>query len=113
MNRNCQTIKFSNRDPDFRDASQLVSQQRATRVPALLRSPTTLAVLVVLATTGLMLAFHQVLLGAVAQGESLQQARNQQSAALSRCTGLQGTAERADCLRQAHPKDRIEARREY
>ena len=111
MNRNCQTIKFSNRDPDFRDASQLVLLPRWASMLALLRSTTTLAALAILATTGLMLAFHQVVLGAVAQGESLQQARNQRSAALSRCTGLQGTTERADCLRHVHSKDSTEARR--
>ena len=111
MNRNCQTIKFSNHDPDRRDASELVWLPGWTRMRTLLRSPTTLAALAILATTGLMLAFLQVLLGAVARGESLQQARNMQSATFSRCNGLNGANERDNCLRLAPPKDSTVARR--
>ncbi|PJB46098.1 MAG: hypothetical protein CO105_02410 [Comamonadaceae bacterium CG_4_9_14_3_um_filter_60_33] len=59
---------------------------------------TTLAVLAILATLGLMLAFHQVVLGAVAQGESFQQARNLQNAAIGRCHGLRNPVERDNCL---------------
>ena len=74
-------------------------------MPALLRSHTTLAALAILATLGMMLAFYQVVLGAVVQGESLQQARNQQSEAFWRCNGVRGSIERDNCLRQTHPKD--------
>ncbi len=108
MNSNCQTIKLSSQDPDHRDGSQLVLQQGRTGVAARLRSNTALAalaILVTLATLGMMLAFYQVVRGAVAQGESLQQVRNQQSAAFWRCNGVRGSIERDNCLRQADPKD--------
>lgn len=109
MNSNCQTIKFLNHDLDHQDRSQVVSRHGWTRVPALLRSQTTLLVLAILVTLGLMLTFHQVVLGAVAQGESLQQARNLQSAAVWRCNGLRGSTERENCLSQVHPNGSIGA----
>ncbi|PKO62996.1 MAG: hypothetical protein CVU24_01330 [Betaproteobacteria bacterium HGW-Betaproteobacteria-18] len=97
MNTHCQTIKFPNHDLDHHDASQLVSLQGVIRFKALLRSQTMLGALTILVILGLMLAFHQVVLGAVAQGESLQQARNLQSEAFWRCNRLLIPAERDNC----------------
>jgi len=99
MNSPSQAIKLSSHEleqPD--DASPLVGPQGHTRRPGLLRSHTLLATLAILAALGLMLAFYQVLLGAVAQGESLQSARNQESATFWRCHLLRSATERDNCL---------------
>jgi len=74
----------------------------------LLRSQTALVVLAALAILGLMLAFHQVVLAAVAQGESMQQARNLQSQAFWRCGRFSAPTERANCLRQVNATGRTE-----
>lgn len=109
MNSNCQTIKLSSHDLNHHDGSQLVLQHGWTRMAALLRSQTVLAALAVLATLGLMLAFHQVVLGAVVQGESLQQARNLKSAAIWRCNRLLSPVARDNCQFRINAEVRVEA----
>lgn len=100
MNTNFQTIKFSNHDLDGHDASQFDLLCGWPRFLDMLRSQLTLAVLAILIILSLMLVFHQVVLGAVAQGEFRQQARNQQSKEFWRCNSLRVPGERDNCLRQ-------------
>lgn len=100
MNTNFQTIKFSNHDLGRHDASQFDLLCGWPRFLDLLRSQLTLAVLAILISLSLMLAFHQVVLGAVAQGEFRQQVRSQQSEEFWRCNSLRVLAERDNCLRQ-------------
>lgn len=99
MKTTFQTNKFLNHELDHHDATALV----------LLRSRTTLAVAAILTILGLMLAFYQVVLGAVAQGESLQQARNLQSAAVWRCYRLLSPVERDNCQFRINAEVRPEA----
>lgn len=101
MNTNFQTIKFSNLDLTGHVPSQLDLLEGWPRLSALLSSQTTLAVLAILTTLALVLAFHQIVLGAVEQGKLLQQARDLQSETLLRCNGLRGTIARDNCLRQS------------
>ncbi|MDO8319730.1 MAG: hypothetical protein Q7T43_11110 [Rhodoferax sp.] len=110
MNPNLQTTKFSNPDLPGQDPSQLDLLEGWPRLSVLLSSQTTLVVLAILTTLVLMLAFHQIVLGAVEQGKLLQQARNLQSEASLRCKGLQSATARDHCLRQPHPMAIAEAR---
>lgn len=100
MNTNFQTFKFSNLDLPGHKLSQLDLLEGWPRLSALLSTQSGLAVLAILITLGLMLAFHQIVLGAVEQGELLQQARNQQSEALRRCGTLRGLEARDNCRLQ-------------
>jgi len=100
MNTNFQAIKISNHSLGSQDDSQLVLLSGWHRFVDMLRSQITLAVLAILITLSLMLLFHQVLLGAVAQGELRQKARNQQSEVFWRCNSMGAAAERDNCLRQ-------------
>ena len=108
MNTNFQATKISNRSLGSQDASQLALLSGWPRLVDMLRSQITLAVLAILITLSLMLLFHQVLLGAVAQGELRQQARNQQSEVFWRCNSMGATAERDNCLRRANATVRAE-----
>lgn len=110
MNPNLQTIKFSNPELPGQDSSQGDLLEGWPRLSVLMSSQTTLMVLAILATAVLMLAFHQIVLGAVEQGRLLQQARNLQSETFLRCQGLRGATERDHCLRQPHPIALTEAR---
>lgn len=100
MNSNLQTVKFSNPDLPWHDPSQGDLLEGWPRLSALLSSQTTLAVLAIMATLVLMLAFHQIVLGAVEHGKLLQQVRDLQSEAALRCKGLPSAAARHHCLRQ-------------
>jgi hypothetical protein len=110
MNPNLQTIKFSNPDLPWQVPSQLDLLEGWPRLSALLSSKITLAVLAILATLVLMLAFHQIVLGAVDQGKLLQQARNLQSEASLRCKALPSSTARDHCLRQPRPMAVAKAR---
>lgn len=110
MNPTVQTIKLSNPDLPGQDPSQLDLLEGWPRLSALLSSPTTLAVLAILSTLVLALAFHQIVLGAVAQGKLLQQARDLQIEATLRCKGLSSAIARDHCMRQPHPMAIVEAR---
>jgi hypothetical protein len=68
--------------------------------PDALRLPLWQAILAVLAALGLLLAFHQVVLGAVQQGELRRKASAMQAEAASRCNALTGTRSRETCLMQ-------------
>lgn len=103
MNTNVQTIKFSNPDLPSQVPAQLDLLEGWPRLSALLSSQTALAALAILSSVILMLAFHQIVLGAVEQGELLQQARNVQSEASLRCKSLRSATERDRCLRQPQP----------
>lgn len=100
MHTHFQTIKLSNHDLAGHDAPQFELLYGWPRLLDLLRSQFTLAVLAALITLSLMLVFHQVVLGAVAQGELRQQARNLQSQALWRCNNSPNSNGRDNCLRQ-------------
>jgi hypothetical protein len=108
MNINFQAIKTPNRCLGSQDASPLALLSGWPRFFDMLRSQITLAVLAILITVSLMLLFHQVLLGAVAQGELRQQARDQQSEVFWRCNSMGATAERDNCLRQFNATARAE-----
>jgi hypothetical protein len=97
MQTKFQTGTLSNHDLASPDAVQFERLCGWPRLLDLSRSQRTLAVLATLITLVLMLAFHQVVLGAVAQGESLQQARNLQSQAFWRCNRLLSPVERDNC----------------
>jgi hypothetical protein len=68
--------------------------------PAALRSPLSYAVLATLAMIGLLLAFHQVVLGAVRQGELRRKTTAMQAEAAWRCNALPGARLRDGCLMQ-------------
>jgi hypothetical protein len=68
--------------------------------PNALRMPLWCAILAVLVGLGLLLAFHQVVLGAVQQGELRRKATAMQAEAASRCNALSGTRSREICLMQ-------------
>jgi len=68
--------------------------------PAALRSPLSYAVLATLALLGLLLAFHQVVLGAVQQGELRRKATAMQADAAWRCNALLVARSREGCLVQ-------------
>lgn len=108
MNTHFQTIKLSDHDLTGHDASQSELLYGWSRFLDLLRSQLTFAVLATLITLSLMLVFHQVVLGAVAQGELRQQARNLQSQALWRCNSSPDTHGRDNCLRQVRAMDGTE-----
>lgn len=110
MNPNLQTIKFSNPELPGQDSSQGDLLEGWPRLSVLLSSQTTLVVLAILATVVLVLAFHQIVLGAVEQGKLLQQARNLQSEAFFRCKSLRSATARDQCLREPHPVALTEAR---
>ncbi len=103
MHPTVQTIKFSNPDLPGQDPSQPDLLEGWPRLSAWLSSQTTLAVLAILSTLILALAFHQVVLGAVEQGKLLQQARNLQLEASLRCKSLPSATTRDHCLRQHSP----------
>ena len=71
--------------------------------PAALRSPQAFAVLATLAMLGLLLAFHQVVLGAVQQGELRRKATAMQADAAWRCNALPAARSREGCLVQLNP----------
>lgn len=110
MHTNLQTIKFSNPDLPWQVPSQLDVLEGWPRLSALLSSQTTLAVLAILPSLVLVLAFQQIVLGAVDQGKLLQQARNLQSEASLRCKGLPSSTARDHCLRQPRPMAIAETR---
>ena len=62
--------------------------------PAALRSPLAHAILATLAMLGLLLAFHQVVLGAVQQGELRRKATAMQADAAWRCNAMPGARSR-------------------
>ncbi len=66
--------------------------------PAALRSPLSYAIVATLAMLGLLLAFHQVVLGAVQQGELRRKATAMQADAAWRCNALPGARSRDGCL---------------
>jgi hypothetical protein len=67
---------------------------------AALRSPLSYAVLATLVMLGLLLAFHQVVLGAVQQGELRRKAAATQADAAWRCNAIPGARSREGCLMQ-------------
>lgn len=109
MRTHFQTIKLSNHDLAGHDAPQFELLYGWPRFLDLLRSQLTLAILATLITLSLMLVFHQIVLGAVAQGELRQQARTLQSQALWRCNSSPDTHGRDNCLRQVKAMDGAEA----
>lgn len=110
MNTHFQTIKFSNPELPGQAPCRVDLLEGWPRLSVFLSSQTTLAVLAILTTLVLILAFHQIVLGAVEQGKLLQQARNLQHAADLRCKALPRSAARDHCLRQPHPVAVAEAR---
>jgi hypothetical protein len=110
MNPDLQSIKFSNSELPEQESSQGDSPKGWRLLSALLSSQTMLVVLATLSTVVLMLAFHQIVLGAVEQGKLLQQARNLQSEAVFRCKSLRSATARDQCLREPHPVALTESR---
>lgn len=106
MTTDLQTIRSSTHDLGNQDALRFNLLRRRPPLLVLLRSQTALVVLGALTIFGLMLAFHQVVLDAVARGESMQQARNLQSQAFWRCDRFSVPAERASCLRRINATGR-------
>jgi len=100
MGTNFQTGKYPNHDLGGHDAAPFELPNGWTRLMDLLRSQLTLMLLAFMVTLALMLVFHQVVLGAMAQGELRQQTRDQQSKEFWRCNGLQVSDQRDQCLRQ-------------
>jgi hypothetical protein len=68
--------------------------------PGALRLPLGHAILAMLTGIGLLMAFHQVVLGAVQQGELRRKATAMQAEAESRCNALNGARSREICLMQ-------------
>lgn len=108
MNAHLKTISPSAHNLGGQDAFRFNLLVRRPTLLVLLRSQAALVALAVFAILGLMLAFHQVVLDAVARGESLQQARNLQSQAVWRCDRVSIPAARADCLRRANATGRVD-----
>ena len=69
---------------------------------AALRSPLAHAILATLAMLGLLLAFHQVVLGAVQQGELRRKATAMQADAAWRCNAMPVARSREGCLMQSN-----------
>lgn len=75
---------------------------RGLRWPHALRLPLGHAILALLAGLGLLSAFHQVVLGAVQQGELRRKTAAMQAETAWRCNFLSGTRSRELCLAQLH-----------
>jgi hypothetical protein len=75
-----------------------ISQGEAGRFGV--RSPVWPGLLATLIVLGMLMAFHQVVRGAVQQGELRQQAIATHAAATWRCNALNGTAASGSCLSQ-------------
>lgn len=69
-------------------------------LPATVHSPVWPRILVTLLILGLLLAFHQVVSGAVQQGELRRKAVAMQAEATGRCHRLPGSSARDNCLLQ-------------
>jgi hypothetical protein len=110
MNPDLQSIKFSNSELPEQESSHGDSPKGWRLLSALLSSQTMLVVLATLSTVVHMLAFHQIVLGAVEQGKLLQQARNLQSEAVFLCKSLRSATARDQCLREPHTVALTEAR---
>jgi len=84
------------------------------RIPDALRSPVWPGILAAIAVVGLLLAFHQVVSGAVQQGELRRKATAAYAEAAWRCNALRGVrAVRESCLSQLnapHNETTLQAR---
>jgi hypothetical protein len=82
------------------EAAGWATKGKGLEWPGALRLPPWHAILAMLAGLCLLLAFHQVVLGAVQQGELRRKATAMQAEAASRCNALSGTRSREICLLQ-------------
>jgi hypothetical protein len=82
------------------EAAVWAMKARCLRWPQALRLPPGHALLALLAGLGLLLAFHQVVRGAVQQGELRGKTAAMQSETAWRCNVLSGTRSREICLVQ-------------
>lgn len=100
MNNISQTFKLSTRQTNGLQALQLSLQQWWHALPIGLRSPIWPGLLATLIIVAMLLAFHQVVRGAVQQGELQHQASALHSAATWRCNNLRGAGASSSCLLQ-------------
>jgi len=82
------------------DPAGLAMKARGLGWPDALRLPLGQTILATLAGLGLLLAFHQVVLGAVQQGDLRRKATAIQAEAAWRCNALSGARSREICLMQ-------------
>jgi hypothetical protein len=71
------------------------------------RSPAWAGIAVMLAAVCLVVAFHQVVSGAVLQGETRRKATASLAEAVWRCKALRGAGMRVDCLLQLQSSPRV------
>lgn len=90
------------RQAHFRLAEPAGWAARGLRWPNARRLPLGHAILALLAGLGLLSAFHQVVLGAVQQGELRRKTAAMQAETAWRCNVLSGTRSREICLAQLH-----------
>lgn len=100
MNNISQTFKLSTHQTNGLQALQRGLQQWWHALPMGLRSPIWPGLLATLIILALLLAFHQVVRGAVQHGELQHQASARHTAATSRCNSLLGVGASSNCLTQ-------------